>query len=95
MSFKRAFDLLMAFRRNVGGNKPVEDDVVEVDYKKSMTALVIGDLVGIRYAVEGAKLTFYHEFDKANRPLLLVSSDGSQIFVAQGSYRFTDRGFVK
>lgn len=95
-AWDKAFRLLSAFRHNVSAPEPTEEDVVEVRSMPGFTALVIGELCGIRYAVDGLTgkdETFYHEFPKNDRPLLLVSLDGQNIFVTQGSYRFTDRGF--
>lgn len=91
-----AADLLTAFRENLG-LKQIDPDtrMVEISYPEPYVCVAIGKLVAVAYEVEGQKEPFFHRFSKTNRPILFVSSDGSQIFVAHGSYRFTDRGFIR
>jgi hypothetical protein len=92
----KACRLIEAFRANVGTARPNDCDVVRIDFLTNYTeALVIGTLDAVKYSVEGAELPFFHQFQKNDRPLLLCSPDGRQIFVAQGRYRFTDRGFLR
>lgn len=91
-----ACKIVKEFRANIGATRPGECDTVEIEFSDgTMEALVIGTLDAIKYSVEGAELPFFHEFQKNDRPLLLCSPDGRQIFVAQGRYRFTDRGFLR
>ncbi len=56
--------------------------------------LVVGELDGITYRVKGHRKLFFHRFKKFDRPLLIVTFDGRQIYTIRGSYRFTQRGFV-
>lgn len=55
--------------------------------------LVVGELDGIMYKPIGETKSSLHRFKKSDRPLLVVSSDGRQIYVLKGAYRFTQRGF--
>lgn len=56
--------------------------------------LEVGTLLSIGYKAAGNGESFYHEFE-ATMPKLYVSQGGRQIIVVGGSYRFTDRGFIK
>lgn len=91
----KAASLLSRFRAWIGSPAPKEKDLVEIDPMPCFTALVIGDICAIEYQVEGQKNSFFHEFQKNDRPLLLASFDGRQIFVAQGRYEFTEAGFKR
>jgi hypothetical protein len=90
LSIVRAQNL---FRRFFGRN-PDDCEIVEVATKEPEVTLVIGELDGVIYRTEGSKEPFIHRFKKSDRPLLLVSCDGRQIYVLKGAYRFTERGFV-
>lgn len=94
-AYDKAASLLTRFRRWIGSPDPQEADIVEIEPIPRTTALVIGELCAVQYAVEGQKETFFHRFQKNDRPLLLSSSDGRQIFVAQGRYEFTEAGFKR
>lgn len=74
---------------------PKPKDIVTIKQEEPETALVIGRLHGIQYKPRDQKLTAFHKFSATNRPLLLVSSDGLQIYILKGGYKFTDRGFIK
>jgi hypothetical protein len=37
---------------------------------------------------------YIHKFKAADRPLLVVSPDGGQLFMLGGRFRFTERGIV-
>lgn len=94
--FEKCFRMLSAFRHNINAPEPKEDDVVSISPMPEVTCAVVGELCGLRYHVfglDGKDETFYHDFPKDGRPLLLVTADGQNIFVTQGRYRFTDRGF--
>jgi hypothetical protein len=91
-----AADLLASFRDNLRLKKiNAEDRIVEISFPTPVVSLEVGRLVAVAYEVDGQKEPFFHRFQKNNRPILFVSSDGKQIFVAHGSYRFTDRGFMR
>lgn len=56
-------------------------------------ALLVGKFTRIAYcALDGKE--YIHTFNKRNRPHVFVSSDGRQIYILGGGYRFTERGFV-
>lgn len=74
--------------------QPSDDEIVRLQTSGPVDALVIGELEGIIYNVEGEPRSFIHKFRKNARPLLLVSSDGRQIYTLMGAYEFTERGFV-
>lgn len=59
-------------------------------------AIAIGDCDGILYStIRDGKLERYiHRFRKADRPLLVVSPDGSQLALIGGNYTFTELGIV-
>jgi hypothetical protein len=80
--FKRFFD-----------REPEHDEIVSVVMRRPTTALVIGELDSVIYRTEGEAKPMFHRFKKNDRPLLLVSSDGRQIYTIKGSYRFTEKGF--
>ena len=94
---REATDLLAAFRDTIDAPlKHPENCVVDLGFPfQSTTALVIGELDAVAYRPTVKGDAFFHRFQKNNRPLLLVSFDGSQIFVSQGRYKFTDRGFLR
>lgn len=73
---------------------PTKDEIVTVATKSPEDALVIGELDGIIYRSETDDKPLIHRFKSSDRPLLLVSSDGRQIYILKGGYRFTERGFV-
>lgn len=81
---------------NFFGRDARPKDIVTVKQDEPECALVIGEVHAIQYKPRnnGDKLTSFHRFHKSNRPLLLVSSDGKQIYILKGGYRFTDRGFI-
>ena len=65
-------------------------------FKLPKVVAVIGHVEGIDYrTTHGKKVTLYHhDFEPGSRPLLCVSSDGRQLMLLGGRYRFTDRGIV-
>jgi hypothetical protein len=60
------------------------------------TALEVGKVTGILYKtrVDGRQQEFMHEFTGNSRPTLAASSDGRQLLLLGGDYKFTDRGIV-
>jgi hypothetical protein len=80
--------------RKFFGRDPEDDEIGDVATREPETCIVIGELDGIIYRIESSKEPMIHRFKKTSRPLLLVSSDGKQIYILKGGYRFTERGFV-
>lgn len=80
--------------RHFFDREPREDEIVAVATDEPDDALVIGALDGISYISETDELPLFHQFKKSDRPLLLVSSDGRQIYILKGGYRFTEKGFI-
>lgn len=75
------------------GRQPRKGELQNVSMKGPAPALVVGRLLGVIYEptdTPGLELT--HKFGR-NKPGLLVSSDGTQIFTVDGDYRFGRRGF--
>lgn len=64
--------------------------------RRLKTAIAIGDCDGILYTTVRDNRTekYIHKFRKADRPLLTVAPDGSQIVLVGGNYTFTERGIV-
>ena len=64
--------------------------------RRLKTAIAIGDCDGILYTTVRDNRTekYIHRFRKADRPLLTVAPDGSQIVLVGGNYTFTERGIV-
>lgn len=85
---KRAIDLYEEF----SGNEAKYVDTLDIWVPE--VALKIGFLDGVIYTTnrDGKTEKYIHEFKKHSRPLLAVSSDGTQLVVIGGSYQFTDRG---
>jgi len=71
---------------------PRHGSVIKVIMPKSDEALEVGEFFGIAYIAD--KQLYFHKFGKRNRPLVFVSSDGKQIYIFKGKYRFTERGFI-
>lgn len=78
--------------RHFFDREPDEGEIVTVATGKPEASLVIGELEGIVYNTGDER--YEHRFKKSDRPLLLVSFDGRQIYVLKGAYRFTEKGFV-
>jgi hypothetical protein len=60
------------------------------------TGFALGKLVGVAYRAnrfgdEGGK-PYFHEIRKSSQPLLVASSDGSQLAIVGGRLKVTDRG---
>jgi hypothetical protein len=56
----------------------------------------IGQIDGILYRTvrDGKKEKYIHKFAKGAKPTFCVSSDGKQIFLLGGRYRFTEQGII-
>lgn len=56
--------------------------------------LAVGDFYAITYRAVGDGHLYTHKFGSTNRPLVYVNSDGRQIYILGGGYKFTARGFI-
>lgn len=67
-----------------------------VDFEVPQAVMVIGHVDEILYTTtHGRKTVSYrHPFQDGSRPLLVSSSDGKQLMLLGGRYKFTDRGIV-
>lgn len=75
--------------------QPTGDEIVQVGgLLKPVVALAVGTAVSIGYKALGDGKDYYHEFE-GTRPKLYVNAAGDQIYFLGGSYRFTERGFIK
>lgn len=83
-----AYKLFRAFHRR-GARK---GDIRELEGFRTI-ALEVGEIVRIQYASRSENVERFHVFKKSNRPVLFVSSDGSQAYILAGGYRFTAKGF--
>lgn len=81
------------FKRYFGRDAD-ENEIVDIATKEPETVLVIGELDGLIYRAETETKPYIHRFKSSDRPLLCISSDGRQIYILKGGYRFTERGFV-
>lgn len=70
---------------------PEPSDIREVKGDNTIVA-IIGEVNGISYTttIDGKCETYYHEFD--TRPVFAISSDGYQIYILAGEYKFTEKG---
>lgn len=72
------------------GEDPTSLEMLEIPE----TAMVLGVIDDITYTVidDGEEVTYHHEFE--DRPTLAVSSDGRNIFILRGEWKFTERGII-
>lgn len=56
----------------------------------------IGTLDGVLYTTvrDGVTEKYIHKFKAKDKPTLVVSPDGAQMFIVGGGYDFTERGIV-
>jgi hypothetical protein len=87
---RAAVELYESFREK----KPKRLKVIDV--KIPRVVVHIGYLEAFDYrTTHGTELALYkHEFARGSRPLLCVSSDGTQLLLLGGRYHFTERGVV-
>ncbi len=76
------------------GENPRHEEEWQVEIPT--TALEVGKVTGIMYKtrVDGRIQEFMHEFTGNSRPTLAASSDGRQLLLLGGDYKFTERGIV-
>lgn len=89
MSLDRAEKLFEKFH----GRKARADEIGMLKRITPGEVLQVGELEGLIYKASGDGKTYIHRFKKTARPVLYVTSDGQQIYVLAGAYKFTDRGF--
>lgn len=87
---KQAVSLYTSFRER----RPRKLKVVNVNIPNVVA--VIGHLEYVGYkTTHGRKVELYqHDFAPGSRPLFCVSSDGQQLLLLGGRYKFTERGIV-
>lgn len=58
--------------------------------------VAVGDVDGVLYTTvrDGKVEKYIHKFHAKDKPLLVVSPNGKQIFFVGGNYTFTERGIV-
>lgn len=71
------------------------NDIIRIGFHNVPTlGLAVGRFSAITYQSIGDGETYTHEFPIKSRPLIYVNSDGRQIYILEGGYRFTGRGFI-
>lgn len=68
----------------------------KVKIESSDVGFKVGVCDGILYTtIRDGKVEHYiHKFRNKSKPLLASNYDGSQLFLLQGKYKFTERGIV-
>lgn len=94
MSKRRRLRAAVELYRSFREREPTK--VGRVTFDCPDVVAVIGHVEAIEYrTTHGRKTTLYrHPFARGSRPLLVVGSDGRQLLLLGGRYRFTDRGIV-
>lgn len=89
-SLRQAVSLFERFT----GHEATQAHRVRVDLPK--TAVFVGQCDGLLYTTirDGKREKYIHKFAASDRPVFAVSSDGRQILLLGGRYRFTERGIV-
>ncbi len=90
-----AFDTWRAKQgfRDFTGHEPKKTLRTKLD-DRDIAGYALGDMVGVAYEAtrDGVKDQYFHRFKKSARPKLVSKSDGSQLYIAGGKYKVTDRG---
>lgn len=76
------------------GRAPHDSEIPTIRQDAPEETLEVGSLYGIMYKVPGVNEPYLHKFNARKRPQLFVSGNGRQIYILNGVYRFTDRGFI-
>lgn len=94
MSLKKAIGAAIKLYRDFREREPKKIGVI--DFKIPAAVMVIGYVDEIWYTTshKGKKVEYRHPFQDGSRPLLCASSDGKQLMLFGGRYKFTDRGIV-
>ena len=81
--------------RRFTGSAPSRADKITLA-RAPAAAMLIGSLDGVLYTtVRDGKIERYkHEFHANDKPALISSDDGKQLFIHGGRYKFTERGIV-
>ena len=87
---KQAVALYTSFREK----KPRKLKVVTVDIPQVVAVIGYLEYVGYRTTHGNEVQPYHHPFAEGSRPLLCVSSDGRQLVLLGGRYKFTERGIV-
>jgi hypothetical protein len=87
---KQAIELFSSFRER----KPTR--IGRAVLKVPTVVACMGYVEGIDYRTTHGKKTelYHHDFAAGSRPLLCVSSDGRQVLLVGGRYKWTERGIV-
>lgn len=85
---QRAAKRFTAFR----GREPKKGELLFIR-ETGTVALVVGELDGLIYRIDGKQRARLHRFRKTERPLLLVSQSGRSAYIVKGRWTFTKRGF--
>jgi hypothetical protein len=77
------------------GHDAVEIGSVQVQPMPKV-GVAIGEVDGILYSTvrDGVLEKYIHKFRKKDRPLFVVSPDGTMLYLIGGNYDFTERGIV-
>lgn len=72
----------------------IPEFIDKVTLKVDNVAFAIGYCDGIMYETirDGKRENYIHKFRKGSRPVLASSSDGKQLYLLAGAYKFTERG---
>lgn len=91
---RKAIHAAIRLYRNFREVEPKRLTTVDLDIPDAVA--VIGHVEAIKYrTTHGGKTELYeHPFQEGSRPLLVVSSDGRQLLLLGGRYKFTSRGIV-
>jgi hypothetical protein len=91
---KRAIRAAVKLYRSFRESDPKRIKVVSFDVPEAV--MVIGHVEEICYTTthDGKSVAYRHPFQPGSRPLLCASSDGAQLLLLGGRYKFTDRGIV-
>lgn len=91
---KRAIRAAVKLYRDFREKEPKRLTTVDFDIPEAV--MVIGHVEAIKYrTTHGGETELYeHPFQPGSRPLLVASSDGKQLLLLGGRYKFTARGIV-
>ncbi|RJP44502.1 hypothetical protein C4587_01825 [Candidatus Parcubacteria bacterium] len=70
------------------------DSVDTIRFPDHDTLVLVGDVTAISYIAHDDGKEYEHVFRESSAPVLAVSSDGKQLFIIKGRYRFTSRGIT-
>lgn len=94
MSVNKAIKAAVRLYRDFREKEPKR--LATIDFRVPAAVMVIGYVDEICYTTtHGKKVVSYrHPFQEGSRPLLVASSNGKQLLLLGGRYKFTDRGIV-